>query len=1519
MDILQECALDQTRLTPAKRALLEMRLKGNNLRRTVTSQIGKRPEGSVAPLSFAQQRLWFLYQMAPGSAAYNMPAAFRLEGILDSSALAEAFNQLVCRHEVLRTTFTEVEGEPVLRINPASHGILSVVDLKSLGKVEQDIRVKNLADKEARRCFDLKTGPLIRARLLKLTGLEHVLLVTLHHIVCDGWSMGIFAREIVALYDAIQNNQSPLLSQLPIQYADFAYWQRQRLQGEMLAQQLEYWRQKLSDIPVLDFPTDYTREVSPGYEGASQQFVLTTEITSRLKMLSNDAGVTLFTTLFTTFSILLQRYTGQSDIVTGTVIANRNRVETEGLIGFFVNALPLRLDLSGNPTFQDLLSRANQVVQEAFDHQDLPFDRLVQDLRLPRDTTRNPVFQVSLALDNTPQSSVIVKDLRISALEINIETIQFDLTVHFNEQDDKLIGLVSYNRALFSSASMQRLSRHLENLFEAVVNGPNKHLCHYSILTGHELRQLTVNWNGAKVDRPHGRCIHELFEIQANNYPDAIAVTFKNERLTYAQLNAKANQLARYLRNLGVGPETIVGICIERSLEMIIGILATLKAGAGYLPIDPNYPKERREFLLVDADPVALLTQTSLLNGLSSFDIRHIYLDQVCSQIVDQPETNLATSSTPSNLAYIIYTSGSTGKPKGVVVSHQNIVHSTLARFTHYKHPVERFLLLPSFAFDSSIAGIFWTLSQGGCLCMPQENMLLELAELVNEMSNKEVTHLLCLPSFYQLLLDEQRKNRQFDSLRTVIVAGEACSAALVKEHYALLPEVELFNEYGPTEGTVWATGKQLRSEDSKCAISIGHSIDNVEIYLLDASLNLIPPGVKGEIYIGGEGLARGYLNRAALTADRFIPHPFNQDGNRLYKTGDLARFQTDGSLEFLGRADNQVKIRGFRIELGEIEAVLMQQQQVKEAVVLMKAYAYGDTRLVAYCIPASVNFDHHIPQSARNTLQDSEDLKNRLKAFLPEYMVPSIFVFLDQMPLTPNGKIDRNKLLIKDIDCAFTKQYVPPRNETEAILIQIWSEILGPCQIGIHDDFFEMGGHSILTVQVIRKINTEFNLNIPVTQFFKQPTVARLADIIDKKEISFSELDSSAVDLANEANLDWTIQPNGKLNSYVLNPKEVFLTGATGFLGAFLLYELLQQTLANVHCLVRAKSDREAYDKLKSVLEQYGIFSADLMNRVIPVCGDLSRSQFGLASEQFNALAEQMEAIYHNGALVNFVQSYSTLKATNVLGTQEVLRFACIGKIKPVHYVSTLSVFGSELPPQPDGFSEDYFPESSVRMEDGYSQSKWVAEQLMRIAKSRGVPVTIHRPATVTGHSVTGVWNADDFLCRLIRGCIDVGEAPILQRSFDIAPVDYVSKAIVYLSIQSQAIGKTFHYCHKDSVMSKDVIAWINAFGCPVLPVSYAAWRETVMAVTRQSTDHPLYPLLAMFQDDVTGEDKPVEIRKEYSTAKTEEALSVSGIQCPAADRALFDVYLSCLQRNGMIAQPPDQNDFVHSAAGRH
>lgn len=1042
---------------------------------------------AMIPASFAQQRIWFLDQLGPQSTAYNDPTSLRLNIALNVGALEQSFNAFVQRHEVLRTSFVAVNGHPMQVIAPALKLPLPLVDLSTLLHAEREAEALRLANEQAQRPFDLTQGPLMRVLLLQLGAEEYLLLLTIHQIISDGWSLGVLFQELASLYTAFTSGQPSSLPDLPIQYADYALWQQERVQEDLLADDLAYWKQQLAGAPaLLDLPTDRPYPASQTFRGSAYLVTLPLDLTEALKTLSRREGVTLYMTLVAAFQTLLYRYTGQDDMVLGTFTAGRTHEELEALIGFFVNTLVLRTDLSGNPTFRELLGRVRTVTFEAYAHQEVPFDSLVRELQPTRSLGQNPLCQVMLVLQPPPPP--LPSGWELSRMDIKTGAARFDLSLNSADRPEGLACSFEYSTALFDATTIARMAGHWQTLLEGIVAEPTRQLAELSLLTENERQQLLVEWNATHAGYPKDRCIHQLFEAQVERTPDAVAVVFEDEPMTYRELNRRANQLAHHLRALGVGPEMLVGLCVERSLEMVIGLLGILKAGGAYVPLDPAYPKERLAFMLEDSQAVVLLTCEQLLPLLPEHQPHTVCLDSAWPTIAQELTVNPVTPSTSDNLAYVIYTSGSTGKPKGVSVSHQNLVHSTVARTIYYKEPVNRFLLLSSFAFDSSVAGIFWTLCQGGALVLPRADLQLEISYLTKLIPQNQVSHLLCLPALYMLLL-EQAKLQQIVSLRTIIVAGEPCPKELIKRHYHLLSHAQLFNEYGPTEGTVWCSVYNCRPENLRSPVPIGRPIPNMQVYLLDTHLQLVPIGVPGELHIGGDGLARGYLNHPELTNAKFIAHPFsNEPGARLYRTGDLARYLPDGNIEFLGRADHQVKIRGFRIELGEIEEVLRQHPQVQEAVVAARGDTSGDKRLVAYIVAAQ-----------RQSLPIN-DLRVSLKEKLPDYMLPSAFVLLDALPLTPNGKIDRQALpMLDQVKPQLEETFVAPRSSVEEVLASVWAEVLGLEQIGIYDNFFALGGHSLLAMQVTWRLWTTMQVEVPLRAFFEASTVAQLAEIIPR------------------------------------------------------------------------------------------------------------------------------------------------------------------------------------------------------------------------------------------------------------------------------------------------------------------------------------------------------------------------------------------------------------------------------------
>ncbi|OYE00557.1 non-ribosomal peptide synthetase [Nostoc sp. 'Peltigera membranacea cyanobiont' 232] len=1079
----------------------------------------RRVENAEIPLSYAQQRLWFLDQLESNNASYNISIGLGLVGTLNVAALEQSLKEFIHRHEALRTNFVTVDGQAVQIIQTQTNWTVTVVDLQHLPTLvlseasasveltEQKTTAQKLLEQRAIEPFDLAHDPLMRATLVVLSPTEQWLLVCMHHVVFDGWSIGLFVQELQALYNAYSQGQPSPLLPLPIQYADYAIWQRQWLQGEVLQNHLSYWEKQLANAPTfLPLPTDTSRPAVQTFNGSYQVFTLSVELTQRLLQLSQQQGATLFMTLLAAYNTLLYRYTGQEDILVGTPIAGRDRTELEGLIGFFVNTLVMRTNLAENPTFNELLPRIREMALSAYAHQDLPFEMLVEALQPERDLSHTPLFQVMFVLLNAPMSEIELTELSVSGLPIGITTAKFDLTLSMENTPNGLFGWWEYNTDLFDSSTIERMTGHFLTLLEAIVANPSERISQLPMLTASEQQQLLVEWNNTQVDYPQDKCIHQLFEEQVERTPDAVAVVFENQQLTYHELNTRANQLAHYLRSLGVKADVLVGICVERSLEMVVGLLGILKAGGAYVPLDPEYPQERLRFILEDAQVSVLLSQNHLVEKLPECQAQLVSLDTNWQFICQLPPENPITDVQSINLAYVIYTSGSTGKPKGVQISHKS-VSNFLSAMQQRPGITEQDTLLAvtTISFDIAALEIFLPITVGACLVIARRDVTLDGRELFDLLVKSKATIMQATPATWRLLLDS---NYQFSDLK-ILCGGEALPWDLVNQ--LLARSASLWNLYGPTEATIWSSVCQLESHDS--LISIGRPIDNTQIYILDQNLQPVPVGVPGELHIGGAGLARGYLNRPELTQEKFIPNPFvggrgaeeqrgrgeteyqSSNSERLYKTGDLARYLPDGNIEYLGRIDNQVKIRGFRIELGEIEAALSQHPHVQASCVIAHEDTPGDKRLVAYIVP-----------QAQVTLTISE-LRSDLKKKLPDYMVPSAIVILESLPLTPNGKVDRRALPAAEPSSELLEKYVAPRSPIEEILALIWQQVLKVELVGRHDNFFELGGHSLLATQLISRVRSSLKVELPLRSLFAAPTIAQLAPSIQQLQQQNLEL----------------------------------------------------------------------------------------------------------------------------------------------------------------------------------------------------------------------------------------------------------------------------------------------------------------------------------------------------------------------------------------------------------------------------
>jgi len=1043
------------------------------------------------PTSAAQRRLWILQKLEPESAASNRPLGLRLKGELDPIQLEASLNEIVRRHEALRTVFPERDGEPLQHVVPDLSVSVEIRSLDILPIHARESEAQRIAIEEANKPFNLTTGPLIRAVLLRLASEEHLLLVLMHHIVFDGWSENVFIHEFHALYNACVNGKESPLPEPPLQYADFALWQNQRLE-ERVDQELLYWKDQLSGIPtMLQLSTDYPRTQRLASHGATWSMVLDASLTRQLKHLSRRENVTLFMTLLSGFQLLLSRHAGQDDILVGVPVVGRTLPQVEELIGCFMNILVMRTSLSGNPSFVELLKRVRETALQAYARQETPFEKLVEELHPARQISRWPLFQVMFNLRNLPNSQVPWADgIQLKPYAIRRGAIGgLDLSLEVRDSGEHLCCTFNYAQELFRRQTIERMGRSFHTLLQAAVLTSHSPISRLLFLPEKERHRILDEWNQTEKEYPGNRCIQQLFESQVRQRPQAVAVVFEGQSITYLQLNEKANQLARYLRILGVTAESAVGILMDRSLDLVISLLGILKAGAAYVPLDPAYPPNRLAFMLEDSQAQIVVTQEQLVPSLSETRVQTLCLGTDWPRMSCLPCQDLDAAVTADNLAYVMYTSGSTGRPKAVMINHRSVLNYLLWRSDYFPlAESDRVLQKAPLSFDDSVWEIFEPLMVGARIVMARPGGHTDSRYLAHLIIEHQVTAACFVPSLLQAFLDEP-ESTNCKSLRRVTTGGEALSIELQERFFERLG-ADLHNGYGPTEATIGASFWTCDRKPGQWAVPIGRPIANTQIYLLDTQLDPVPVGVPGELCIGGSCLARGYLNNPYLTAAKFIPNAFTQTaGERLFRTGDLARYRPDGNLEFLGRIDDQVKIRGVRIEPGEVQAAIRQHPAVERALVLVREDPQGVKRLVAYLVASS------------EKPTDVREFRQFLSRRLPDYMIPAAFVFMDSLPFTVSGKVDRERLQSPNWN-QLGKQinFVAPRNPLEVRLGELWGKLLGLERVGIHDNFFEIGGHSLSATQFLSRVKAAFQLDLPLRTLFEKPTIGELALVITEK-----------------------------------------------------------------------------------------------------------------------------------------------------------------------------------------------------------------------------------------------------------------------------------------------------------------------------------------------------------------------------------------------------------------------------------
>lgn len=1407
---------------------------------------------NIYPLSPTQQGILFHTLNAPESGVYVVQSCYTFSQTLDITAFRQAWQQVIARHPILRTSFHwQQYKEPFQVVHKTLPLPWQYYDWQNSPEIEQQLTAFLQADAEQE--FDLTHPPLLRLTLVQIAKNTYHFIWSSHHLILDGWSTALILQQVFQTYTGISDRA---IATRP--YADYINW----LQQQNLAQAETFWRKTLKGFTA---PTQLKLKKAASY--SNQSLKLSKATTNALQSIARQHKLTLNTILQGAWAILLARYSSEQDIVFGATSSGRppTLVGSESMVGLFINTLPVRVQVYGNelliPWLQQL--QARQVEAQQYEYSPLMQVQAWSDV--PRDV---PLFESILVFENYPVDASLQQwatQMQVHQIR-SVESTNYAIALKAGVSTELSLEILSDR----SSTTIERMLGHLQTLLEGIVANPQSAVASLPLLTAIEQQQL-LDWHNTH-NYPQDKSIQQLFAAQAAQTPDAIAVVCADQLLTYQQLNSRANQLARYLQKFHVGLEIPVAICLERSLEMVIGILAILKAGAAYVPIDPAYPQERLTAILADINAPVFLTQKRLLTNLAPINTKVVCLDVDWLDIQLESQENLPVAVTGDNLAYIMYTSGSTGIPKGVSVLNKGVVR--LVKETNYAqlNAEDVFLQAAPISFDAATFEIWGCLLNGAKLVLfPNDTAsLLTLGQVIRQ---HQITTLWLTASLFHLMVDEQLEDLQ--TVKQILAGGDVLSVPHVQK-LLQSQSCQLINGYGPTENTTFSCCYQVTDDRYLENIPIGRAIANTQVYILDRHLQLVPIGVPGEIYVGGDGLARHYHNRPDLTASSFIPHPFSKTpGARLYKTGDLGCYREDGNIEFLGRCDRQVKIRGFRIELGEIEAAISQYPQLKQAVITA-----NNEQLVAYIVlsPSLV-----------------EDLRCFLQSKLPKYMLPSVFVPLPALPLNVNGKIDRQLLPAPQLHFTQNLTYVLPRTTQEAQLAHLWSEILGVERVGIYDDFFALGGHSLALVRLFVRIKQTFGVDMPMKTIFTAPNIAEFAQKITSQNDPPPVLDFKA-----ETVLDLEISCSDRKYTPITKPKSILLTGATGFLGAFLLAELLQQTEADIYCLVRAANPTAAKQKIQHSLASYLLNDEAQSSKIIPVMGDLSQPLLGLTEAQFAALAGKIDVIYHNGAWVHHTLPYATLKAANVLGTHEVLRLASKIKIKPVHFISTMSVFSAAGEAGLNLVGEDSRLDEIPVPEGGYAQSKWVAEKLVSIAGDRGLPISIYRPGRISGHSQTGAFNPNDLLYRLLIGCLHLGSFPEGELLEGLAPVDYISKAIVYLSKQPTSLGKAFHLFNPQPFAVEMLFKVIRSFGYSLQQISRESWQAELTKIADCFPEHPLYPLIPLLKNN-----KPLPTPIEFDCKNTFQELSNSSIICPLTDENLLAIYVSYLTRNKLVSLP--------------
>lgn len=1377
-------------------------------------------EKEYYPVSSAQKRIFILNNIDESGISYNIPGFMLVKGEIDRESFENVFQILVKRHESLRTSFDIINNQPVQKIHSDINFKIEYIEAEN---EEIEEKISNF-----RRPFDFKKAPLLRVGLIRLAADKHILMFDMHHIISDGASMNILIKEFVALYSHEE------LPELNIQYKDYSVWYGNYLKSSAIERQKAYWLERFSgELPVLNLPTDFTRPLIQSFSGDKITFEIGAELTGKLKDLSQKSGMTLYMVLLAAYTILLSKYTGQEDISVGTPVACRHFAKLRDIIGLFVNTLVMRNFPNENKTVNQFLQEVKENALCAYENQDYPFEELVENINAKRDLSRNPLFDTMFILQNIDVTKIEANNLFFEPYEFENRTSKFDVLLEAFDREDNIIFKLEYCTKLFSKATIELMIQHFKNILYKITD-ENKKIFEIDMLTEAEEAKILYKFNNTKAGYRRNKVVHQLFEEQVERTPNSTAVVFNDMSMSYKELNEKSNQLARFLREKGVKPDSVVGIMLHKSMETVISVLGVLKAGGCYLPLDPEYPAERIKYMLDDSQARILITNKELL---AKVDFNGIVIDMEDAQpIYSLNKSNLSNMNMLCDLIYVIYTSGSTGKPKGVMLEHKNIVNLVNYEFTktsiNFAHKVLQFA---SISFDVCYQEIFSTLLSGGELYIAGNESRKNPLSLMEYIAEKGISVVFLPTSYYKFVFSEEKYlNKLTNSIKHIIVAGE--QLIVTEQQKKVLDEkgIILHNHYGPSETHVVTTYTINCGEDVSELPPIGKPISNTSILILSDKNTVAPIGIPGELFISGDCVGRGYLNRPELTSEKFIPNPYISM-ERMYRTGDLAKWKPDGNIEFLGRMDNQVKIRGYRIEIGEIESYLLSFNGIKEVAVIDREANRGKKYLCAYIV------------------SDSEIIISELRAYLlnnlPDYMIPSYYVKLKNLPLTPSGKVDRKALPEPTGSIEDSTEYVAPRNEPERILADIWSTVLKVKEIGVNNNFFELGGDSLAIMEVLI-LTLQHNMNLTIQDFYKYQTISQLtANLNNNSDLVITEK-MNDLGMQNREGID-------KIKTGKHDYRNILLTGATGFLGAHLLAELMENTHSSVYCLIRGKNENEVENKLISVLNYYfpKRYNNLLGKRIFVTKGDITIERFGLPDNEYYELANKTNAVIHSAAIVKFYGDYSKFEKTNVFGTQLLIDFCKINNIK-LNHISTIGVSGSYLSDQKNKkveFSENDFYIGQNHGQNVYALSKFNAEKEVFKAVNNGLDATVFRIGFLTGRfedacfQINSKENAYYNKIKTIIGLGTISE-DILEQNIEFTPVDKCSKGIIEILGTKQSSGRVFHMCNPKVVKVRNLIEALKTLNIEIKILSRLDFNQYLNKISKDLNRQKL--LLGIIED---------------------------------------------------------------------